>query len=103
MLPAEQTARYSTSVQPLNSRFEHETASDIRCNFFRKSIRSLRKEFVEIWQQLGKKTGQKFAYSAQYLSDYWVDLYCTFSIGSRVCENYKTSTSFALAQNTLLW
>jgi len=46
-----------------------------------------------IFATKGKKTVQKLAYPTEYLSNYWTDLYRTFSIGSRVYENYKTSIS----------
>ena len=54
-------------------------------------------------QQLGKN-GQKLAYATEYFSDYWTDLYRTFSIGSHVSvDDYKTCISFAVAERTLLY
>jgi len=46
-------------------------------------------------QQLGKN-GQKLAYATEYFSNYWTDLYRTFSIGSRVCEDYKLALGLRL-------
>jgi len=57
---------------------------------------------MEFLQKLGKN-GQKLAYPTKYLSNYWTDLYQTFSIGSHISEDNKTSISFAVAQKTLLW
>jgi len=54
-------------------------------------------EFVEFLQELYKKTEQKLAYSTKYRSNYYTNLYQTFTISRYIGEDYKTSISFAVA------
>ena len=71
------------------------------------NIGSVTSEFKKGVCGIVAKTGQKYwmqiGISSQwYLSNCWTNLYRTFSIGSRIYRNYKTSISFAVAQGTLL-
>ena len=57
----------------------------------------LSKEVCGLFATTGQQTG-KMAYSTEYLSNYWIELYHAFNVDSRVYENYKAGISFAVVQ-----